>query len=264
MSHRFTKNTGEISFIAVEVHQSNIQFWQDLGKANMESRTHSNCANPDYSNAYTGAVGFCESLKYLGAQNLKMYVAYVINTRDVHKKIEFSYIEMFTTVSMAEGVPFSTHMGITRSDLYNGPKHSNLSLELHAFAAQLTLHLHPNILYMINNPAAPMRIILAEAYYKRGLLGTGMYITDHRAGLKQVSSTALEDLSDEMIKHHPIKMLAGKGGQYWLKAASDIIQKYIILQDKELNTKHKDYCPPLTFEFMEWLPLLHMHIKYKK
>lgn len=106
----------------------NAQTWKNLAQKNKE--------NPNFSEIAGGVNGFLHSLSFNSKTHV--WVAYISNNKPKYKWLsndEFKDVEMLVSVLSSEQALFSMHMGIFRSLLYSGTKHSNISMKLHAFAA---------------------------------------------------------------------------------------------------------------------------------
>lgn len=73
-------------------------------------------------------------------------------------------IKMFMTVTSSPNAKITTHMGISLSaeSVFQTPRYTNLSMDLHAFAAKVMLKRNPERLFMITSPTGVMENIIAQ------------------------------------------------------------------------------------------------------
>lgn len=85
--------------------------------------------------------------------------------------INLNDIEMTMMVTTAKDVPFTVHMGISRSyyALFLEFWHKNLSLDLHAFAAKAMLKRYPEKTHMVSAPIKVMNEILQSKFTTMGM-----------------------------------------------------------------------------------------------
>lgn len=139
--------------------------YTDLLKANY----HAGTKNPNYVYKYKAVINeFKNALGKFEIANL--YVSFAMDREELVLDSSFlsDHVEMFISISTCDSAPFTSHMGITRSESYIGEKHKALSPKLHSFAAKSMLSLSDTKLYMITTPVPIMGKILLEEFVKRG------------------------------------------------------------------------------------------------
>ncbi len=111
---------------------------------------------------------------YAPNEVLEIWIAQALDTNYTNLKGKFNcysesdennwykHVEMTLLVIFYPEDPFQMHIGISRNIFYKGVKHSNLSLQLHRFAAQAIRLNNPGKLYMITRPLYNMWSILVE------------------------------------------------------------------------------------------------------
>ena len=124
----------------------------------------------DYERSHTGALAFYPALPYHSHPHTEVWIAFISNKPATNPDIvDKRSTEMFMTVTTSEHSPFTSHIGITRALTFpKSLQHSNVSMKLHAFAAQFMLKQHPEKHYMINAPAEIMRVIMIAEFEKYG------------------------------------------------------------------------------------------------
>ena len=115
-----------------------------------------------------GVDAFTSSILYSNIADV--WVAYASNKK-VFQINDFNKntVEMIMTVTTSKDIPFTTHMGISRSPYFianNLKQHRNISVRLHSFAAQVSLIIDSSKEFMITNPTKVMRKILAKSLSK--------------------------------------------------------------------------------------------------
>lgn len=125
-----------------------------------------------------GRMAFRESLRIFEAFKAEIWIAYAlageqVNPRHPITKNMFPHIEMALTVLTNREAPFIVHMGIARTVYHEEaafkrelPQHKNLSVSLHAFAAQATIMEYPHKVWMRTCPIRKMGKILEQALIK--------------------------------------------------------------------------------------------------
>ncbi len=189
------KSGETIYFYMERVDSSNLAFWENYPKEQEKYRfelldlLYKTEPVPEWvephrmliETAFLGTQAFGNSLKFYKdeqKEESELWVAYVSNKK-LSKRGEASLdnVEMNFAVMTSELVPFTSHMGISRSVSFvykKLPMHGGLAVDLHAFAAKVMQQIHHDKKYMITVPADTMQKILIKF-----LSGSGIYIGDN-------------------------------------------------------------------------------------
>lgn len=138
------------------------------------------------------------------------------------------HIEMSFTVSTQPYIPFTNHMGIARNPLYaqDAKKHARLSIDLHAFAARVSLMNYPHKIFMINGPLPAMRHFLMKALpeesYQNG--DEGKFVKYDRYGNPSIINFVVDGGKDIQIPKPD-----------WLNAATKLFVVPLSILAKSLN-----------------------------
>ena len=152
------KESDDLHFYMAKVMPENKDAWKEFAKKSEEGVSGQ------------GVAGFLPSLEFCDKQETEVWIAFVSNKEvALSHEIDDKSIEMFVTVSTSDNAPFTSHMGIARSSIFNGVTHQNISTKLHAFAAEFMCQQHPEKAYMINTPTAVMRNIMMNTFLEKGL-----------------------------------------------------------------------------------------------
>lgn len=150
-------------------------------------------------NRQAGIKGFIPSLHYHDQDLTETYVAFVSNsTCSDYNIIDKESIEMFVTMMTSENAHFTSHIGISRSESYQGQFHKNLAVQLHSFIAKATLMLHGNKEYMITVPAANMREILIKSFADNDK-NSKIFIGDNYTKYSEESLESLMNTHEAMV-----------------------------------------------------------------
>ena len=123
-----------------------------------------------------GYMAFRDSLSYVDSSQVWIAYAYSFNdSKDApYQPFDLSrkkHVELLVTVLTNPGCPISLHMGIARNAFHIAekdtlPKHSNSSIFLQRFAAEIIKSRDPDKVYMMTKPASHMLAILEKNFSK--------------------------------------------------------------------------------------------------
>ena len=155
------KIAADLYFNFVRINETNCGYWECDHFASNTKRVHD----------ASGFLSFFSAVKHYFAEakdspNVFLYA--FVATNQEYKGLDpiASGPEMFWTVTVDEGC-FSNHMGAQRFDVPH--PHKNISVQGHAFCAQMTKMLHPKVTHMVYAPQPIMRHILWEALQSKGI-----------------------------------------------------------------------------------------------
>lgn len=166
--HLKSQEQEDLHFYMVKVDESNANFWRKF--ANAQQKNY-------------GWIGFKPSydigLRYKDAES---WVSFATNKElqnpDLPTKQDQAAMEMLVTTLTSEHTPFTTHMGISTSSLYQGKRHKKLSMPLHGFTAKAIMQDHHGKYYMITAPTDNMAKIMRQTAPK-GKIFTGASNSDN-------------------------------------------------------------------------------------
>jgi hypothetical protein len=206
---------------------------QELSRANCDlAREYANSTYNRHSsiinNIYPGISGFHDGIAFYTEINTEVWIAFASYEKiDDPNKIDDDNIEMAVTITTSKDVPFTGHMGITRSVsaiFANKPFHKDLANSLHAFAAKIMLSRYPDEKkYMITVPMPVMRTIMIKAFAE-SKMANAVYILDEGFNLPSLK----EDLKNCL--------------QRYLKQEEEIKEDvYSFIFEKQLYGSFKEY-----------------------
>ncbi|MDF3034690.1 MAG: hypothetical protein K0R76_1644 [Alphaproteobacteria bacterium] len=167
----YTKPLRDSLHLVMErITSKNIALWKNYARAQQDK-----VKNPGHRlhMLYPGSHYFYKVLSAEPAlwYRNEVWVAYVTESHPepisnlTNVKLYTKNIKMFVTVTSKPDALLTSHMGIAASveHMSSPTRHSQLSLPLHAFAAQVMLNRNPKRLYMVNAPMIGMEKILEKA-----------------------------------------------------------------------------------------------------
>ncbi|MEC7839780.1 MAG: hypothetical protein VX777_07055 [Chlamydiota bacterium] len=202
------KKEESLYFVMERMTGENVEFWSKFysEEQKIAKKSYRKSMGKVQANLIAGYMGFKDALQSYGIyQRTSPHEVWVLyaSTTSISKDVQCApeNIEMVCTVSTSENVPFTTHMGITRTSRFAQKtfdemiRHPSISMDLHAYGAQVMKFRYPEKVHMITTPMKVMEEIFKKTLGEDNVFigyeeGWEDYLTECKAKLAEIISSA--------------------------------------------------------------------------